>query len=237
MEGTMTTFKRFLLLLLIPAVSVACSDSGGDGGGPTDPPGGNEAPSANINTPAEGATFAAGEAVLFQGFGTDPEDGAIPSADLSWSSDVSGHVGDGSAFNSSTLAEGSHVITLTATDSEGAEGTASVSVTIEAALVLDITGTWTLTGDNGTVTTGNYVQTGASVTGNWTSTSGSEGTATLTLIGQDLTGQINQTVPDALDFDVEAVVDESGASMEGSYTSIGLGDFNFTVIFSGSLQP
>jgi predicted outer membrane repeat protein len=49
---------------------------------------------------------------------------------LAWRSDIDGPVGTGVAFASDALSEGIHQITLTAIDSEGATGTAGVTITI-----------------------------------------------------------------------------------------------------------
>ncbi len=234
----MRTLRRTLLLLLIPAMGIGCSDGGNGGEGLTDPPaGGNETPTATIQTPDHEAVFDAGDPILFQGFGQDAEEGTLPAGSLIWSSDVDGDFGSGNAFNMSQLSEGDHVITLTAVDSQGAQGTSSVSLTIAPEIVLDITGRWLLTGDDGTDLTADLVQNETLVTGDWTSAAGAAGTASLNLIGQNLQGQIQRTVPSDVSFDFEATVDETGATMAGSYTSTSLGDFNFTVNFTGSIQP
>jgi glucose/arabinose dehydrogenase len=56
------------------------------GGGSDDaaPPAANQAPVAQITSPAAGATFRAGDAITFSGSATDAEDGALPTARLTW---------------------------------------------------------------------------------------------------------------------------------------------------------
>jgi glucose/arabinose dehydrogenase len=46
---------------------------------------GNRAPSATITAPMDGAHYDAGDTIAFSGGAADPEDGAIPSAGLTWS--------------------------------------------------------------------------------------------------------------------------------------------------------
>jgi len=74
---------------------------------------------------------AAGESISFQGSAIDPEDGPLTGSHLVWSSDLEGEIGTGAGFTSSTLSVGSHTITLTATDPQGATGSASVGVALQ----------------------------------------------------------------------------------------------------------
>jgi subtilisin family serine protease len=98
---------------------------------PPPPPPENEAPVVSITSPSPGAVFVEGEAVLLEGSGSDPEDGALGGAALAWSSDRDGALGNGTQLTVTTLSAGSHVLTLTVTDSEGATGSASVSITVQ----------------------------------------------------------------------------------------------------------
>lgn len=45
----------------------------------------NQSPSAQINTPANGATYAGGDVIQFSGTGSDPEDGTLPASAFEWS--------------------------------------------------------------------------------------------------------------------------------------------------------
>jgi len=90
----------------------------------------NTAPSASITSPANGSMFDEFVAVAFAGSGSDAEDGSLTAASLVWTSDLDGPIGTGVSFNKADLSVGVHTITLTASDSEGATGTASVQVTI-----------------------------------------------------------------------------------------------------------
>ncbi len=92
----------------------------------------NQAPVATIAAPANAASFAPGAVVSFAGTGADPEDGALTTSSLVWTSSRDGQIGTGAAFSTSTLTTGAHVITLTARDVNGATGTATRSITIAA---------------------------------------------------------------------------------------------------------
>lgn len=94
---------------------------------------GNQAPTAEITAPADSAEFFDTELITFTGTGTDAEDGALTGASLAWNSDRDGPLGTGEELadvDASTVSLGAHVITLTATDSEGATGVDSITITI-----------------------------------------------------------------------------------------------------------
>ena len=92
--------------------------------------GSNHAPVASISSPSDGASFVEGSVVSLSGSATDAEDGALGGSALAWSSSLDGALGSGSSVSSSTLRRGVHTITLTATDSAGATGSASVGISI-----------------------------------------------------------------------------------------------------------
>ncbi len=58
------------------------------------------------------------------------EDDTPPESSLIWTSSIDGEIGTGTSFSRSDLSVGTHTITLTVTDSQGATGTDSVSITI-----------------------------------------------------------------------------------------------------------
>jgi len=93
---------------------------------------GNAPPTVQITAPAEGASFAEGEEIAFEGSAEDPEDGPLSGGALVWTSSLDGRIGTGASVATRNLAAGEHTITLTATDSEGAPGTATVGITVEA---------------------------------------------------------------------------------------------------------
>lgn len=107
--------------------------------------GGNTAPTVNITTPTDGATFEAGTHVEFTGTASDAEDGDL-SHSIEWSSSLDGPLGLGASVHA-PLSEGTHTVTASLVDGAGAVGTASISVTIQRAgdvppggIVLGVTG-------------------------------------------------------------------------------------------------
>ncbi len=87
-------------------------------------------PTVTITSPADGSTFNEGALITFQGSATDPEDGDLTDSSLVWTSSIDGQIGTGESFARSDLSLGTHTITLTATDSHGAKGTASITIII-----------------------------------------------------------------------------------------------------------
>jgi chitinase len=83
-----------------------------------------------------GGIFAPGAVVVLRGSATDLEDGSIPEEKLTWSSDVQGELGKGYEVAINNLTPGSHTLTLTAVDSQGISGSASVNVTIGLGIYL-----------------------------------------------------------------------------------------------------
>ena len=94
------------------------------GGGVT----GNASPSVNISAPSNGTSVVDDTAINFSGNASDPEDGNLTSA-ISWSSNLDGALGSGSNVTA-TLSVGTHTVTASVTDSEGASGSDTVSVTV-----------------------------------------------------------------------------------------------------------
>jgi len=95
----------------------------------------NLAPTVTISSPDTTSTVAPlhvepGDPVTFTGAATDPEDGALTGGSLVWVSNVDGQIGTGETFMTSSLSEGQHAVTLTATDSELASDTETVLVIV-----------------------------------------------------------------------------------------------------------
>ncbi|HEV7991674.1 MAG TPA: PKD domain-containing protein [Gemmatimonadaceae bacterium] len=99
---------------------------------PTPPP--NQPPTVTISAPADGATYAQGQSVTFTASATDPEDGTLSGASLVWYSNIDGQIGTGSSFSTTALSQANHLITVTATDAQGAQSGAVVHVSITAPL-------------------------------------------------------------------------------------------------------
>jgi len=93
----------------------------------------NVAPYAQIVTPADGASVTEGSTITMTGAAADCEDGAISDSRLSWTADGTRALGNGPTAQVSNLSVGTHTITLSATDNNGAVGSTSVTVTVLAA--------------------------------------------------------------------------------------------------------
>ncbi len=89
------------------------------------------APVATINHPGDGEMRAVNASIPFIGVGTDAEDGALTGSALVWTSSLEGQIGTGEMFNKSLTQAGLQVITLTVTDSDGNQGTDSVTLDMQ----------------------------------------------------------------------------------------------------------
>ena len=89
----------------------------------------NKAPTVTIASPSTGTLLQTTDSISFTGSATDAEDGSLTGASLVWTSSSSGQLGTGGSINV-TLSAGPHLITLTATDSQGAKGDAAISVNV-----------------------------------------------------------------------------------------------------------
>ncbi len=92
-----------------------------------------KAPQAMVISPAAGSRYELGQQVMLVGEGFDIEDGVLPAEALSWSSDRQGALGSGTQLAVTDLQQGSHLITLRATDSDGQSGSAAVAVHVGVA--------------------------------------------------------------------------------------------------------
>jgi len=99
----------------------------------------NEPPTTTITSPADGSTFNESNTITLEGTGSDHEDGALTGTSLVWTSSIDGEIGTGASFVKNNLSVGAHTITLAATDSNGATGTDSVNITINASPTASIT--------------------------------------------------------------------------------------------------
>ncbi len=91
----------------------------------------NASPTATITSPAANSYYFVGASVPFAGTGTDPEDGALSGASLVWTSSLNGQIGTGTSFSTTTLSVGTHTITLTVRDSQGATAVVTRTVNIK----------------------------------------------------------------------------------------------------------
>jgi subtilisin family serine protease len=91
----------------------------------------NRPPTVSITTPDDGSTFDSGVPILFEGVGTDDEDGDLTGS-LVWESSLDGRIGTGGSF-SQILSDGTHQITATVADSGGKTGADSIEITVGTA--------------------------------------------------------------------------------------------------------
>ena len=91
----------------------------------------NQPPTAVIISPFTGRQYRARANTVFHGLAYDPEDGYLSGPSLGWVSSIDGPLGSGGLLNlDNRLSLGTHTITLAATDSQSAQSTSSVSITI-----------------------------------------------------------------------------------------------------------
>ena len=89
-------------------------------------------PQVIIRSPENNRFYVGDQTIIFEGRGSDNEDGILGDNALSWSSNLNGNLGNGHflAIQASALLEGTHTITLTAQDSDGQTSSASITIQI-----------------------------------------------------------------------------------------------------------
>jgi len=110
----------------------------------------NLPPVVTIIKPADGSRFASAETIVFRGTATDEDEDLSDS--LVWTSSKDGKIGTGASF-SRTLSDGRHTITASATDSNGATGSDSVTITVGTLTKLNVS----VTTDKSTYKLGEWV--------------------------------------------------------------------------------
>ncbi len=90
-----------------------------------------EAPVSEIFHPGDGETRPVDVPIPWIGVATDAEDGDLTGVALVWSSDQDGQFGTGEMFDAPLTTVGVHVISLTATDSDGQQSVATIELMIE----------------------------------------------------------------------------------------------------------
>jgi hypothetical protein len=91
----------------------------------------NSAPRPGIVGPKDGGTFPFGATVILQGSAFDVEDLGLEGDRLVWTSNLDGKLGEGSEVMVDDLQPGTHTIKLNAKDSDGASGSAQITLIIE----------------------------------------------------------------------------------------------------------
>lgn len=90
----------------------------------------NQAPTATITYPPANSTFYTSQVINFRGYGFDFDE-TIPDDHLVWVSDIDGQLGTGPDIDVS-LSQGTHTISLTATDAFGLTGQDTIQVNVQA---------------------------------------------------------------------------------------------------------
>jgi hypothetical protein len=88
-----------------------------------------KSPSVRIKSPEDGAMFAAGDRIVFEGAALDFQDGPLGAESLVFRSDRDGVIGTGAYVEPDRLSSGRHRITLEATNSGGMKATVTVGIT------------------------------------------------------------------------------------------------------------
>lgn len=93
----------------------------------------NSAPRVWIASPLLNPIFSGGQLLRFAAGALDPEQGELAPAAFAWSSSLDGALATGDRFElaASALSAGTHWITVTATDAEGAAATAAIEIHVD----------------------------------------------------------------------------------------------------------
>ena len=128
--GTGTAVSSTDLSQGVHTITLTATDSDGDSDSASILITLNDPPGVAIETPDDNSIFGVGAEVLFTGSATDTEDGELSGDLLVWTSSIDDQIGIGSSFSTSALSTGTHTITLSAEDSDGATGSASITLFI-----------------------------------------------------------------------------------------------------------
>jgi hypothetical protein len=87
-------------------------------------------PTGAITSPTSGASIPEGNLAWLQAMVIDPEDGFLDGDAIEWTSSRDGALGTGASLHVYDLSQGSHTISMVATDSDGFEVADSIALTV-----------------------------------------------------------------------------------------------------------
>jgi len=129
---------RYLCLVGVIALGfmtiIGTTDNKNEGDGETSS---NTSPTVTVTSPSNDSAYTQGDTITFIGIGNDIEDGNLTGNSLVWTSDIDGQIGTGEFFTMDDLSLGIHTITLTTTDSDGATGIDSITITVRSWVIPD----------------------------------------------------------------------------------------------------
>jgi len=133
--NTGTTFNKDDLSLGTHTITLSVTDSAGETGSHSIDivVQANNLPIAEIIIPKNNRVYPDYYSVPFYGIAEDIEDGTLSGLSMRWESNIDGHGADSGEISGLLMPQsiGEHTITLTATDTAGAIGNDSVTVTVE----------------------------------------------------------------------------------------------------------
>lgn len=121
--------QHAILSVLIVFATLSFVNCGDDSSTPSGP---DEKLTATITSPESGELFSDDEIITFTGTGTDPEDGDLTGTSLTWTSDKDDTLGTGTSVARDDLSVNTHVITLTAKDSDDNTATDIITIYVES---------------------------------------------------------------------------------------------------------
>jgi hypothetical protein len=117
-------------LVSTDGLNISQSDEGGIALGEANPP------RTYLLTPNNTNVFPRYAPIAFHGTSWDPEDRLLDGASMVWTSSLDGQIGTGRLFIKSDLSVGTHVITLTGTDSANVSSFRQITITITPRTVI-----------------------------------------------------------------------------------------------------
>ena len=122
---TLIRSVSFLFVVFLLCISFSC------GGSKEEEAQTNTPPTVSIDSPMPFSTYTQGDVIDLSCTADDAEDGALSGDSIIWVSNIGGQIGTGSSF-SKELSAGLHNIIVTATDSNGAAGTAEITIIVSS---------------------------------------------------------------------------------------------------------